>query len=152
VELDDEKAALAGAREYDPVMVERRPEEWRRGSVVLFGAVVSRSAGPGGQAMLKLGVRRLEPRNLCDNGNDDDSCRVTVSDKDFGMVWALASLRGDDDVGPKSVGPGSLLRIVGPIGQDVSPNDGAAVVHATWIRHWPPFTYVTRATARDMRQ
>ena len=35
---------------------------------------------------LKLGVRRLELRNLCDNANDDDSCRVTVSDKDFGVV------------------------------------------------------------------
>jgi hypothetical protein len=53
-ELDDETAASAGAREYDPVMVERQPEAWRRGTVSLFGVVESRTAGPGGQALLKL--------------------------------------------------------------------------------------------------
>jgi hypothetical protein len=151
VPLDAESAAAAGAREYDPVMVQRRPEEWRKGTVSLFGVVESRSAGPGGQALLKLSVRVLEPRNLCENQNDDDSCRVTVSDKDFGVVWALVSVRGDDDVGPRAVGPRSLLRIVGTIGQDVSPT-GAAVVHATYYRHWPAFTYVTRASATEMRQ
>ena len=152
VELDDETSAVAGAREYDPVMVERQPDEWRKGSVVLFGVVESRAAGPGGKALLKLGVRRLDPRNLCVNEHDDDTCRVTASDKDFGVVYALVELRGDDDVGPHSVGMRSLVRIVGKIGQDVSPSDGAPIVHATWSRHWPAYIYVTRASARNMRQ
>src|SRR5260370_4076123 len=152
VEQDDEISASAGAREYDPVMVERQPDVWRKGRVVLFGVGESRSPGPGGQALLRRRVRRLERRNLCDNRDDDDSCRVTVSDKDFGVVWVLASLQGDDDVGPRSVGLRSLLRVVGTIGQDVSPSDGARVLHATWCRHWPAFYYVTRASARDMRQ
>jgi hypothetical protein len=150
-ELDDETAAGAGAREYDPVMVQRSPEEWRRGRVTLFGVVDGRTAGPGGQAMLRLSVRRLEPRNLCESEHDDDSCRVTVSDKDFGVVWALASLRGDDDVGPHAVGQRSLVRIIGTVGQDVSPSDGAPIVHATYYRHFPPFYYVTRASAPVMR-
>ncbi len=148
----DEAAAVAGAREYDPVMVERQPDEWRKGSLTLFGVVESRAAGPGGQALLKLGVRRLEPRNLCENEHDDDSCRVTVSDRDFGVVYALVRLHGDDDVGPHAVGARSLVRVVGTLGQDSSPSDGAPIVHATWLRHWPIFTYVTRASARDMRQ
>jgi hypothetical protein len=152
VPLDAESTAVAGAREYDPVMVQRRPDEWRKGSVTLFGVVESRSAGPGGQALLKLSVRILEPRNLCENHNDDDSCRVTVSDKDFGVVWTLVSLRGEDDVGPRSVGIRSLLRLVGTIGQDVSQADGAPVVHASFYRHWPSFYYVTRASADEMRQ
>jgi len=152
VPLDAESTAAAGAREYDPVMVQRRPDEWRKGAVTLFGVVESRSAGPGGQARLKLSVRILEPRNLCENQNDDDSCRVTVSDKDFGVVWALVSLRAEDDVGPHSVGIRSLLRIVGTIGQDVSQADGAPVVHASFYRHWPSFYYVTRASAGEMRQ
>ena len=59
-ELDDETAAAAGAREYDPVMVQRQPDEWRTGKVALFGVVENRTAGPSGQAFLKLGVRRLE--------------------------------------------------------------------------------------------
>ena len=119
--------------------------------MALFGVVERRDPGPGGQARLTLSVRRLEPRNLCGLETDDDSCRVTVSDKDFGVVEALVSLRGDDYVGPRSVGSRSLLRVVGTIGQDVAPS-GAPVVHAVWYRHWPAFYYVTRASARDMKQ
>jgi hypothetical protein len=151
VEIDEEVTAAAGAREYDPVMAERQPDKWRQGKTSIFGVVESRSPGPGGQAMLKLSVRRLETRNLCEMDSDEDSCRVTVSDKDFGAIWALVPLRGDDDVGPHSVGLRSLMRVVGTIGQDVSPS-GAAVLHGTWYRHWPAFYYVTRASARDMRQ
>jgi hypothetical protein len=151
VELDEETTAAAGAREYDPVMVERQPDQWRKGKTVLFGVVESRSAGTGGAALLKMSVRRLEPRNLCENENDSDSCRVTVSDKDFGVVYALVVLSGDDDVGPRAVGQRSLLRIVGSVGQDVSP-EGAPIVHASYYRHWPPFFYVTRSSATVMRQ
>jgi hypothetical protein len=151
-ELDDEAAAARGAREYDPVMVQRQPEDWRKGRVTLFGVVETRSAGPGGQALLKLGVRRLDSRNLCENERDDDSCRVTVSDRDFGVVYALVQLRGDDDVGPRAVGQQSLLRLVGTIGQEVSPAEGAPIVHASFYRHWPPYFYVTRQSAKYMRQ
>jgi hypothetical protein len=151
VELDDETAAVNGAREYDPVMAERQPEEWRRAKVVLFGVVESRAAGSAGQALVKLSVRRLDPRNLCESESDEDTCKVTVSDKDFGAVWALLPLHGDDDTGPKAVGQKSLLRIVGTLGQDTSP-DGAPIVHAAWYRHWPVFTYVTHASASDMKQ
>jgi hypothetical protein len=151
VEIDDEASVASGAREYDPVMAERQPDKWQKAKITLFGVVESREVGRGGQARLKLGVRRLEARNLCESESDEDSCRVTVSDKDFGAVWALVSLRGDDDVGPQSVGPRSMLRIIGTIGQEPSAN-GAPVVHATWYRHWPAFYYVTRASAGDMRQ
>ena len=77
---------------------------------------------------------------------------MTVSDKDFGVVWALVSLRGEDNVGPRSVGLRSLVRVVGTIGQDVSQADGAPIVRASFYRHWPAFYYVTRSSARDMRQ
>jgi hypothetical protein len=150
--LDDETAAVAGSREYDPVMAQRQPEEWRKGNVALFGVVEGRTPGPGGRALLKLSVRALAPRNLCDNQNDDESCRVTVSSKDFGVVYVLVSLRAEDDVGPHSIAPKSLLRVVGTIGQDVSPSDGAPILRATFYRHWPAFLYVTLSSARDMRQ
>lgn len=150
--LDEETTALSGSREYDPVMAQRQPEEWRKGKVVLFGVVQSRKPGAGGRALLKLAVKALAPRNLCDNKNDDESCRVTVSTKDFGVVSVLVSLTAQDDVGPHSVAPKSLMRVVGVIGQDVSEGDGAPIVRATWYRHWPPFFYVTLASARDMLQ
>ncbi len=154
VELSDETAAAAGAREYDPVMVERRPEEWRQGTVALFGVVENRAAGPGGQALLRVSVRRLEPRNLCENMHDDDTCRVTVSDKDFGVVWVLALLHSGDDVGPHPVGARSLLRIVGTIGQEPSPGGPGPVIHARYYRHWPNFFYVAKgsASALELRQ
>ncbi len=150
--LADEEAAAQGARDYDPVMYARQTEDWRKHDVTLFGVVEDRAAGPGGAAELKLSVRRLDTRNLCANNRDDDSCRVTVSDKDFGLVYALVQLRGEDDVGPKSVSIKSLVRLVGRFGEDVNVSDGAPILHATYYRHWPAFTYVTRASARDMRQ
>ncbi len=148
----DEKSVVSGAREYDPVMFARQPDEWRKGSVVLFGVVTNKGAGPGGSSYLTLSVRRLEPRNLCENANDDDTCRVTVSDRDFGAVHALVRLGGEDAVGEHSVGAGSLLRLVGKFGEDVDPNDGGAVLRATWYRQWPRYAFVTSAARSQMRQ
>jgi hypothetical protein len=143
VAIDQEASVVAGAHEYDPSSVRSQgPDAWKK-AVVLFGVVENRSAGPGGRALLKLSVRRLAPHNVCARAGDDDSCRVTVSESDAGSAWALVSLRGDDDVGPLAVAQRSLVRIVGTIGQDVSPADGAAVVHASWYRHWPANQYVS---------
>ena len=148
----DEKSVTAGAREFDPVMFARQPDEWRKWNVSFFGVVTNRAAGPGGSSYLTLSVRRLEPRNLCDNAHDDDTCRVTVSDRDFGVVHALVRLTGEDDVGEHSVGAGSLLRLVGRFGEDVDPNDGGPILRATWFRHWPRYFFVTSAARSQMRQ
>jgi hypothetical protein len=148
----DEKGAIAHAREYDPVMFVRQPDEWRKGDVVLFGVVTNRGAGPGGASYLTLSVRRLEPRNLCENAHDDDTCRVTVSDRDFGVVHALVLLTGDDDMGEHSVAAGSLVRLVGRFGENADPNDGGAILRATWYRHWPRYFFVTSAARGQMRQ
>ncbi|HSO31237.1 MAG TPA: hypothetical protein VLT33_01940 [Labilithrix sp.] len=148
----DEEAAVAGAREYDPVMVARQPDAWRKSKTSLFGLVTGRAPGPGGAAYLTLSVRKLETRNLCSNANDEDTCRVTVSDRDFGIVHVLAALRPDDDMGERSVGVGSLVRAVGIFGEDVDPADGAPVLRASFYRHWPRYFYVTRSSADLMRQ
>ena len=106
----DEQAATTGAREYDPVMYGREPEAWRKSRSALFGLVTGRAPGPGGAAYLTLSVRKLETRNLCTNANDEDTCRVTVSDRDFGIVHVLAALRPEDDMGEHSTGVGSGSR------------------------------------------
>ncbi|MEO8876596.1 MAG: hypothetical protein ABI461_13480 [Polyangiaceae bacterium] len=152
VPLSDEDDAVKSAKEYDPVMFQRMPEEWHKKPVTLFGVVTSRTPGQNGAAYVTLSVRRLEPRNLCQNMNDDDTCRVTVSDRDFGVVHALITLRPDDDVGPKSVGVSSLVRLVGTFGEEVDTGDGGPILRATFYRHWPPFFFVTKSAARDMRQ
>jgi hypothetical protein len=152
VATSEEEVATKGARDYDPVMYQREPETWRKSNTVLFGVVTGRAAGPGGAAYLTLSVRRLEPRNLCSNANDEDTCRVTVSDRDFGMVHAQAKLQPDDDIGERSIAAGSLVRISGQFGEDVDPNDGAPILRGTYYRHWPRYFFVTRADAATMRQ
>ncbi len=147
-----EDEALTGAREYDPVMYARQPDAWRKSKTSLFGLVRGRAPGPGGQAYLTLSVRKLETRNLCSNANDEDTCRVTVSDRDFGIVHVLVALRPDDDLGERSTGVGSLVRAVGVFGEDVDPADGAPTLRASFYRHWPRYFYVTRSSADLMRQ
>lgn len=148
----DEEKALAGARDYDPVMFARETGPARQQPVSLFGVVSSRSVSPGGQVSLTLTVRRLEPRNLCANGDDASTCRVTVTDQDFGIVHARVSLRPEDDVGERAVGNGSLVRLVGTFGDAVDPTDGAPVLRASFYRHWPRHFYVTKSSASWMRQ
>jgi hypothetical protein len=152
VPLDEEAQALEGSREYDPVMFERQPEEWRKAPVSLFGIVTRRTPGPAGATELVLGIRRLEPRNLCENMRDDSSCLVTVSDREFGIVHAFVTLRPEDEVGEKSMGLGSLVRIVATSNGEFDPADGSAVLRARYYRHWPRYTYATKAAARDLRQ
>lgn len=152
VATSDEEKAGAGAREYDPVMYSREPEAWRKSKAALFGVVTGRAPGPGGAAYLTLSVRKLETRNLCSNKNDEDSCRVTVSDRDFGIVHVLAALVPEDDIGEHSTGAGSLVRAIGTFGEDVDPADGAPVLRAAYYRHWPRYFYVTRSAADLMRQ
>lgn len=149
--LGDEERALQGATEYDPVMYGRQQEEWRKKTVSAFGVVVNRGAGQG-SAYVTVSVRRLEPRNLCDNAQDEDSCRVTVSDAEFGVLHLLLPLQGEDDVGEHSVGPGSLLRVVGTLGEDVDPNDASPVMRVKYHRHWPRGFYVTKSASATMRQ
>lgn len=148
----EEEAASKQARAYDPVMFGREPEKWRGSDISLFGVVTGRAPGPGGAAYLTLSVRKLETRNLCSNANDEDTCRVTVGDRDFGVVHVLAALRPDDDMGEKSVGNGSLVRAIGRFGADVDAVDGAPVMRASFYRHWPRYHFVTRASADLMRQ
>jgi hypothetical protein len=150
--VSGEEDAVKGAREYDPVMYGRETEEWRKTRTTLFGVVTSRAPGPSGSVNLTLSVRRLATRNLCSNANDEDTCRVTVTDRDFGVVHALAALRPEDDAGELSVAAGSLVRVAGQFGEDVDPADGAPVMRATFYRHWPRHHFVTNAAADLMRQ
>jgi hypothetical protein len=149
--LGDEEAAAAGAKEYDPVMAKRSPDQWKGKTVSVFGIVAGRSAGSGGKAEVKLSVRTLEPRNLCDSG-DDDSCRVTVSEHEHAVVHALLRLSTEDDIGEHSVGARSLVRVIGTISDEVDPSDGEPVLQAKFYRHWPRGFYVTTADRKYMRR
>lgn len=148
--LDAEEAAARSARELDPVMVRRTPEEWRNTSISLFGVVKARREASGGSAYLTVSLRSLAQRNLCDTP-DEATCRVTIGEREHAIVHVIAKLSGEDDIGKLSVAPGSLIRVVGRLADDVGP-DGATVLSASYLRHWPRAEYVTLADSDHMRR
>jgi hypothetical protein len=148
--LSPESAAATGARDYDPVMVERERADWKKTPVSVYGIVKNRSQSKNGSAYVTLGVRTLSERNLCET-MDEDTCRVTVSEHEHAVVHAKLQLTGEDDIGPHSVGPGSLLRVIGKLGDDVDPDDGTAVIQASYYRHWPRNFFVTTADRSHMQ-
>jgi hypothetical protein len=149
--IDDEEDAVENASEYDPVMAQREPETWKKQKVTLFGVVTSRKEGAGGAAYLTLSMRTLANRNLCDDF-DEQTCRVTVSDKEHAVVHALAKLKGGDHLGNLSVNAGSLVRVVAKVSDDVDPDDGMPVLDVQFYRHWPRDYYVTTAASSHMRR
>ena len=144
----DEAEAVRGKAELDARAV---PSADRRGRAFwAFGVVTHRGGGPGGSAYVTLSLRVLQPQNRCES-RDEDSCRVTVNDRETGRAHAIVTLSAEDDLGERSVALGSLLRVVGSVAEDVDPSDGSAVLRATFYRHWPRGFYAatkgTSATA-----
>jgi hypothetical protein len=149
--LGEEETAAAGSKDYDPIMVKRSPEKWKGQSVSAFGVVVNRGSGPGGANQVKLSLRTLEMRNLCES-TDEDTCRVTVSDHEHGVLHAMLHLKAEDDLGEHSIGPGSLVRVIGVVADAVDHSDGEPVLQAKYYRHWPRGFYVTNADRKFMRR
>jgi hypothetical protein len=149
--LSDEEDEAEGAKEYDPVMIEREPETWKKQRISVFGIVRQRTQASGGSAYLTLGVRTLSQRNICDTAADD-SCRVTVSEHDFATVHAVAKLRPEDDLGKDALRPGALVRVIGKLNDEVDKNDGAPVLVVAYYRHWPRNTFVTTADRDHMQR
>lgn len=149
--LSEEEQALVGSTPYDPVMVQRTPTEYKGKPLSLFGVVTSEAQGPGGTTDVTLSVRTLEPRNLCES-EDEDSCRVTVSEREHAVVHARLKLRREDAIGEHSVGPQSLIRVVGTLADGTDDDDGQPVIVASYYRHWPRNSYVTTAARTYMRR
>jgi len=149
--LDEEETASEGAKEFDPVQAKRFPEEWRDKPVSMFGIVTNRGEGSGGGTRLTLSVRTLATRNLCDEGGDD-TCRVTVSDREHAVVHTVVALRSGDDIGETSIQVGSLVRVIGKFTDVVDNDDGNPIINGSYYRHWPVHTYVTSAAASYMRR
>jgi len=145
--LDAERSAAEGSTDYDPVMVKREPEAWQVRKVSLFGVVVKRE-DRAGKGYLTLSVRVLEQRNACET-NQEDSCRTTVSDREYDKVHAaVAFATPEDQAGAESIGAGSLVRVVGKLGPPDAA-DGVQVLDATYYRHWPRGYYRT-TSAKDV--
>lgn len=149
--IDGERSAVAKAAEYDPNAFVRSPEKWRNRPVWLFGIVTNRGSGPGGATYAAVSIRSLQLRNLCER-DDEDTCRVTVTEREYGTINLLLNLRAEDDQGELSVGPGSLVRVVGTIGQDADPVEGTPIMRVSFYRHWPRGFFVTTKAAAVLRR
>ena len=146
-----EESAVSGNKEYDPLLAERALDKLKGRSVWLFGVVTNRGSGPGGAAYVALSLRTLQQKNLCET-DDEDSCRVTVSEREMGRAHALIALAAEDDMGQESVGLGSLLRVARAVTQDLDPNDGTPILRTTYYRHWPRGFYVTTKASSFMKR
>lgn len=149
VPANDEKAAIEGARDLDAPMAVLKPEAWRGQRVKFFMVVSERKPAPGGGAYLTGQLHTLNEINGCESKFDEDSCRVTIKPTGHEVVHAVVKLQGDDDVGPIHVGSGSLVRVVGVLGEATDEEDGKLVINASWYRHWPAGYY---AKEGDLRQ
>lgn len=151
VPLSDEENAAEGAKDFDPVMAEREKAEWKKEKLSVFGIVKKRGEGKNGESYVSLSVRTLADRNLCSDAAEE-TCRVTVSEREHATIHALVKLSSADDIGEHSVGPGSLLRVIGKLTDDVDRDDGAPVLRATYYRHWPRNFFVTTADRSHMQR
>lgn len=148
--LDAEEEAAESAREFDPVMALRAPEDWKDARVSLFGVVKNRQRTPQGETLLTVSLRALAQRNICD-ARSDSSCRVTVGEREHGIVQVVTKLSGDQEIGKLSVIPGSLIRAIGQLRPVVGSKRGP-VLSASYLRHWPRAEYVTMSDSIHMRR
>ena len=146
-----EANAARDAQPFDPVMAQRNQRSWVGKRVSIFGVVKSVESAPQGGHFLQLSVRNLQPRNLCSDSNED-TCRVTVTERQFTTLYGLVRLKPQYTAGPDAVRPGSLVRVIGAVSESPYKKSGGTVVESDFFRHWPAQTYVTTAARSYMRQ
>ncbi len=147
---DGERAYMERASDASYEEVRRaRPED--QPNVSWFGVVLGAPELEGDHARVRLSLRAHQERHLC-SSEYDDSCRVTVSDREIGTFSAIIPVRAEDLVaGPERLGAGSLLRVYGRSHGETDAS-GDPVVVADWYRHWPRYTFVTTAMSGRMRR
>lgn len=150
VPLPEEPKATQGTVDYDPVMSLRTPDQWGTQPVRLFGVVKTVAPGRDGTHTFVVGVRTLAERNLCEN-DASDSCRVTVSDREFDTIRVTMKVPQEQLEGDESIGSGSLVRLVGKLEPDPE-RPSHPQMRVTWHRHWPRGYFVTMAARERMRQ
>ncbi len=150
VPLPEETRAAQGSVDYDPVMSLRTPEHWGAQPVRLFGVVKTGERAADGSHTFLVSVRTLAERNLCEN-EASDSCRVTVSDKEFDSIRVTMQVPREKLEGEEALGSGSLVRLVGKLEPDAErPNHPK--MRVDYFRHWPRGFFVTTAARDRMRR
>ncbi len=131
-------------------MAGRKFQDWVGKRVSVFGVVKSRRDDESGNVDLALSIRTRQARNLCET-TDDETCRMTVSDHEFGVVHAFVKLAPGDAAGKLKLGQGSLVRVIGKVSKKTHPHTGNTVIEADFYRHWPHGYFVTTKAREYMR-
>lgn len=148
--LSDETPYQERAAELSYEDVRRNPEGFSDRTLGWFGVVTSLKQESGGHARVGLMLRFHQPRHLC-SGPTDDSCRVTISEREAGPFTAILEMRPEDTLGSARLNVGSLVRVYGHVTGDLD-DEGGPVLIADYYRYWPHGSYVTTAARSSMRR
>jgi len=150
VTLSDEEPYAERAAELSYEDVRRDPDSFSDRTLGWFGVVTSLKQEQAGRARLGLILRFHQPRHLC-SGPSDDTCRVTISEREAGPFTAIIELRPEDTVGSARLNVGSLVRVYGHVTGDLD-DEGGPVLSADYYRYWPHGSYVTTGASSRMRR
>jgi hypothetical protein len=149
--LDAEEDHLEAAEQHVSLEeVKRDPNGFKEHELGWFGVVTDVAQTSQGKTRLWFSLRAHQQRHLC-TGDNEDTCRLTVSEKHLGSFVADVDIAPEDKVGRDKLWIGSLVRVYGhPTGE--YEEDGAPLIDVDYYRHFPRGSYVTTAARTGMRR
>jgi hypothetical protein len=149
--LDDEESYAARAVEPPYTDVVRDPGAFTEQTIGWFGVVREVVPQEDGSVLVRMSQRPHIDRHLC-SGRSDDSCRVTISERDAGPFSVRLRLRpGGDAEGVNRVQRESLLKIYGRPSGDYD-STGGPILSVDYYRHWPRGQYLDTTAQALMRR
>ncbi|MBI5500749.1 MAG: hypothetical protein HY907_10945 [Deltaproteobacteria bacterium] len=146
---EDTYAAAAIEPPYTDVV--RDPGAFADETLGWFGVVREVLPQDDGSVLVRMSQRPHVERHLC-SARSEDSCRVTVSERDAGPFSVRLRLRpGPDSEGENRVQWESLLKIYGRPGGDYD-STGGPLLDVDYYRHWPRGQYVDTTASPVMRR
>lgn len=136
IPLDDEEQYQVVVPIYNEV--KRQPNLFANKLIAWFGVVESIEEGQE-YDKIRLSYRLHIERHLCED-ETEASCKVTISNKTIGSYTAIIKLNTEDKDGRNKVKIGSLIRTIGKISKNSTP-ESEPVIDVIYYRHWPRGQY-----------
>ena len=151
IPLDEEDSYAASALEPPYTDVVRDPGGFADQTIGWFGVVREVVRQDDGTVLVRMSQRPHVERHLC-SARSDDSCRVTVSERDAGPFSVRMRLHaGADSEGENRIQWESLLKIYGRPSGDYD-STGGPLLTVDFYRHWPRGQYVDTTASAIMRR
>jgi hypothetical protein len=151
VPLSEEETYAEQAVEPIYTDLVRDPGAFANQTIGWFGVVSEVVPQEDGSMLVRMGQRPHVERHLC-SARADDSCRVTISERDSGPFSVRLRLQpGTDSEGVNRVQRESLLKIYGKPGGEYD-STGGPFLTVEFYRHWPRGQYVDTTAQGLMRR